>query len=197
MSTLKSREPEATVDPLFINRWSPRAYTGEEIPVAVLLSVFEAARWAPSARNAQPWRFVYAKRQSAAFDRLVATMADDNQKWAPNASALIALLSAKTYIVDDKTETNIHRSFDAGAAWSNLSLQANMLGWQTRAIGKFDRAQAAAVLRAPSLYAIEVIIAIGKIGNPETLPVDLRKLEVPTKRAPLRELFSEGTYSAP
>lgn len=194
MSAVKSREAEATVDPLFINRRSPRAYTGEEISDSALFSVFEAARWAPSARNGQPCRFVYAKRGSAVFDQLIAAMAPYNQKWASQASALIALLSATTYLVDGKPQPNTFHSFDAGAAWISLSLQANLLGLHTRAIGNFDRAQATAVLKAPASYALEIMIAIGKSGDPELLPPDLRKLEVTTTRAPLRDLVSKEAF---
>lgn len=194
MSAPHARKADASVDPLFINRWSPRAYTGEQVPDAILFSVFEAARWAASARNAQPWRFVYTKRGTAIFDRLVATMSSFNQQWVGHASAIIALLSAKTYLSGDMAEPNAYHSFDAGAAWANLSLQANMLGWHTHAIGAFDRASAATVLKVPESYAMDILIAIGKIGRPETLPNDLRGREVPTERIPLRDMISEDAF---
>ncbi|PKU22348.1 nitroreductase family protein [Telmatospirillum siberiense] len=194
MSVLETRKAEAGVNDLFIDRWSPRAYAADEIPDSDLFTVLEAARWAPSARNAQPWRFVYARRGAAGFQGMVASMAAYNQQWAPKASALIALLSAKVYPFGDKTEPNGYHSFDAGAAWVNLSLQANLLGWRTRAIGAFDKARAAEALKVPETYAVEVIIAIGKPGDPEMLPADLRSKESPTTRLPLRELISDGVF---
>jgi nitroreductase len=194
MSTPNPRKADATVDPLFISRWSTRAYTGEEIPESVLLSVLEAARWAASARNAQPWRFVIARRNGETFDRLVPTMSSVNQKWAPKVSALIALLSAKAYPAGDGTEPNPYHTFDAGAAWANLSLQANMLGWRTRAIGAFDRGRAAVVMKVPDSHAIEILVAIGRAGSPDALPEDLRKLNAPNTRTPLRDLISEEAF---
>lgn len=194
MSTLETRKAEAGVDDLFIDRWSPRAYAGDEIPDSVLSKVLDAARWAPSARNAQPWRFIYARRGTAGFGRMVSTMAAYNQQWAPKASALIALVSAKAFPFGDRTDPNPFHSFDAGAAWVNLSLQANLLGWRTRAIGAFDKAKAAEVLEVPGTYAVEVIIAIGKPGDPQTLPDDLRAKETPTTRLSIRELACEGTF---
>jgi nitroreductase len=194
MSIKEIRKTDNDVDSLFISRWSPRAYTGEVIPDAVLLNIFEAARWAPSARNIQPWRFVYAKRNSAAFPQIIDVLLGKNQLWAPQASALIALLSAKTFTVDGKQEPAHCHSFDAGAAWTNLTLQANLLGWQTRAMAAFDHDKAYKVLKVPNDFDIEVIIAIGKVGDRESLPVGLKELEVPTSRKPLQELISEGIF---
>src|SRR5512138_1411530 len=91
-----TRAPEHAVDPLFVQRWSPRAFTGEELPEATLMSFLEAARWAPSAMNAQPWRFVYARRGTPSFERLLSALAPSNQAWAARASALIAVASATT-----------------------------------------------------------------------------------------------------
>jgi len=194
MNIEEIRKADNQVDPLFINRWSPRAYTGEDIPDTVLLNVLEAARWAPSARNIQPWRFVYAKRHSLSFANILGVLSERNQLWAPQASTLIALLSAKTFLVDGKQEPAHCHSFDAGAAWTNLTLQANLLGWQTRAMAAFDHEAAAKVLKVPNGYDIEVIIAIGKVADKETLPATLKELDVPTPRRPLQELVSEGTF---
>jgi nitroreductase len=194
MTTFKTRQAEHEIDPQFLARWSPRAYTGEEIPDTVLWSVLEAARWAPSARNAQPWRFIYARRNSAAFSRILPILSERNQMWAPQASALITLLSAKSFIVDGKAVPNINHSFDAGAAWTTLTLQANRLGWHTRAMAAFDHDKAYTILDVPPEYDIEVIVAIGKIGDKEALPPMLRELEVQTSRLPLQDLVSEGTF---
>jgi nitroreductase len=194
MTTYETRQAEHDIDPLFLARWSPRAYTGEEIPDSVLWSVLEAARWAPSARNVQPWRFIYAKRNSPAFSRILPILSERNQMWAPQASGLITLVSAKTFLLDGKQTPNGNHSFDAGAAWTNLTLQANILGWHTRAMAAFDHAKAYEVLGVPEDYDVEVIIALGKMANKDTLPADLRSLEAPNSRLPLRDLVSEGTF---
>src|SRR5690242_19360370 len=99
-----ARAPELAVDPIFVQRWSPRAFTGEEIAEATLMSFFEAARWAPSAMNAQPWRFVYARAGTPAFERFLSVLAPANQAWAARASALIAVVSATTLSLPDRTE---------------------------------------------------------------------------------------------
>jgi nitroreductase len=194
MSIQKFRRAEHEVAPLFVNRWSPRAYTGTEIPTETLFSIFEAARWAPSSRNVQPWRFLYAKRQTPNFATFIDFLAEQNQLWARQASALIVLLSAKTFLVDGKEKPLASHSFDSGAAWANLSLQANLLGWHTHAIGGFDQEKTRRTLKIPESFAIEVVIAIGKIGEKESLPSALQDREIPTSRRPLQELVTEGIF---
>ena len=85
--------PIHDIDPIFLHRWSPRAFTGEPIPHAVLMSLFEAARWAPSAFNIQPWRFVYAKRDTPDWERLLGVLIEYNQAWVREASALVFVVS--------------------------------------------------------------------------------------------------------
>lgn len=194
MSTEDSRQADHVVAPLFINRWSPRAYSAEEIPDDVLLSIFEAARWAPSARNVQPWRFLYAKRQSPDFATFLDLLVEQNQVWARRAAALVVLLSAKTFRLDGQDLPLSSHSFDTGAAWANLALQGNLLGWHSHAMGGFYPDKARIALRIPEEFAIEVIIAIGKIGDKETLPPGLRAREVPTPRRALGELVTEGAF---
>jgi len=191
-----NRHAEHSVDPLFINRWSPRAYTGEDIPTEVLFSLFEAARWAPSARNAQPWRFLFAKRGTPDFATFLAPLVEQNQVWARQASALVVLLSTKNFLFEGKEVPLASHSFDTGAAWANLSLQANLLGWHTHAIGGFDRDRARQALSIPDSFAIEVVIAIGKLGDQHSLPAELQSRETPTPRLPLRDLVTEGAFKS-
>jgi nitroreductase len=105
------------------------------------MGVFEAARWAPSANNAQPWRFVYARRGTPAFERFLAALAPGNRVWAARAAALVAIVSVEVVSVSGKAEPvpSASHSFDAGAAWAQLALQAHLWGWSTHAMGGFDR----------------------------------------------------------
>jgi nitroreductase len=184
------------VDPLFVERWSPRAFTGEELPQATLRSLFEAARWAPSAMNAQPWRFVYARRGTAAFERFLSVLAPANQAWASRASALIALVSATTLTVPGRPEpvASESHSFDAGAAWAHLALQAHLSGWSTHAMGGFDRARANEALAIPADHRLEVFVAVGRRGDVASLPEWARKREHPNDRKPVAELVREGSF---
>ncbi|PWC40375.1 nitroreductase family protein [Azospirillum sp. TSO22-1] len=188
------RRPDRAIDPLFVNRWSPRAYSGEEIPDAVLELGFEAARWAPSARNAQPWRFVYSKRHSSSWESFAGLLNARNRQWAGNASALVAVLSRTTH--DDGTPILTH-SFDTGAAWANFAHQVVLAGWHTRAIGGFDHAAARTVLGVPEDHAVEILIAIGRQAAAETLPDEFRTLETPNGRRPLSAFVSEGAFGTP
>ena len=191
-----TRAPEHSVDPLFVQRWSPRAFTGEELPEATLLSLFEAARWAPSAMNAQPWRFVYARAGTPAFERFLPVLAPANQAWASRASALIAVVSATTLTVPDRTDPvpSESHSFDAGAAWAQLALQAHLSGWSTHAIGGFDRARANEALAIPADHRLEVFVAVGRRGDAAALPEWARKRELPNGRKPVAELVREGSF---
>jgi nitroreductase len=191
-----SRTPHHPIDPMFHERWSPRAFTGEELPVETLMGLFEAARWAPSAMNAQPWRFVYARRGTPAFDRLLATLAPANQAWASRASALVAVVSAERMALSGKEELvpNASHAFDAGAAWMQLALQAQRWGWSTHAMGGFDRAKAAEAIALPPDHAVDVFVAIGRRGDPAGLPDWARAREKPNDRKPLAELVHEGAF---
>jgi nitroreductase len=189
------RQTEHEIDPLFVNRWSPRAFTDEPISDAGLFAAFEAARWAPSGYNAQPWRFVYARRGSPAFVDFVALLWERNQLWARQAAALIYVLSKKTIVIEGKEHALRSHSLDAGAAWANLALQASLNGWSTHALGGLDYEKAREVLGVPEGYEVEIAIAIGRRGDKAQLPEALQALEAPKSRLSLSELVSEGRFS--
>lgn len=191
-----ARAPEHAVDPIFVQRWSPRAFSGEELPEAILMSLFEAARWAPSAMNAQPWRFAYARRGTPAFERLLGVLAPANQVWASRASALIAVASVTTLALPDRPDpvASESHSFDAGAAWAQLALQAHLSGWSTHAIGGFDRARAGEALALPADHRLEIFVAVGRRGDAEALPDWARVRELPNGRKPVAELVREGSF---
>jgi nitroreductase len=193
----QTRTPEHAIDTLFIDRWSPRAFTGEPIDDATLLRFFEAARWAPSAYNSQPWRFLYAKNGTEHWPLFLGLLSEFNRSWARNASALVVLLSKTTFVAPGKTEAAPAPShaFDAGAAWASLALQASLSGWRTHAIGGYDKNQARQALAVPADYALEAAIAIGRQGDKTLLPPGLQEREQPSPRRPLAELVAEGGFA--
>jgi len=196
--TANSRTADYAIDPLFLERWSPRAFTPEIISEADLLKLFEAARWAPSSYNSQPWRFIYARRGTAHWDKLLGLLNEFNQSWAKGAAALAIVVSKETMAVpgQDKEIPSHSHSFDAGAAWAMLALQATRLGWQAHGMVGFDIPRAASELKVPAGYRVEAAIAIGKPGDKSQLPEGLRARETPSPRHPVSATAFEGTFSA-
>ncbi|MGD1834098.1 MAG: nitroreductase family protein, partial [Nitrososphaeraceae archaeon] len=146
-NTEKVRQTSYEINPLIINRWSPRSMTSEEILEKDLMSLFEAARWAPSEFNNQPWRFIYAKRNTPEWNKLFNLMVEFNQLWTKNAAVLVVVISRKK---SEYKETDyITHSFDTGAAWENLALEAVSKGYVTHAMAGFDRNKARIDLNIP------------------------------------------------
>lgn len=191
------REPSHPVHPLFVNRWSRRAFSGEGISREQLYSLFEAARWAPSANNAQPWRFIYALNGTVEWAQLHQLLNENNQRWSAKAAALVILVSKTVHLRRDATEASPLRShsLDSGAAWASLAFQAELSGWRTHAIGGFDRERARQSLEIPPEFQVEVAIAIGRQADPVTLPDDMRAREVPNQRRPLHEIVAHGRFN--
>lgn len=192
-----SRTPEHPIDPLFADRWSPRSFSGEAVPDSVLQSAFEAARWAPSALNAQPWRFVIARPGDARWDAFVAFLLPRNRLWAERASALVLILSHRFAERRGEIVENSSHSFDAGAAWANFAHQALLLGWHTHGIGGFDKAAAREALQIPDDYAIEAIVALGRQGSLDTLDPEFHATEAPNARRPIGESVFAGDLGTP
>lgn len=193
MNAIK-REAAFEIDPLFLSRWSRRAYRDEPVTLQQLFQLFEAARWAPSARNLQPWRFLYAVKEGAHWPLFLDLLYDRNRIWAQRASALVAVLSQHSELVDGvETRVRTH-SFDAGAAWANLALQASLLGLSTRAMGGVDLERARVTLGIPDEVELHAIIAIGWPGPEDDLPDHLKGLEAPNQRKPVDSFAFEGPY---
>jgi nitroreductase len=189
------RSADHAIDPIFLDRWSPRAFTGEAMPQDTLLSLFEAARWAPSAGNGQPWRFIYGHRGTAAFDTIYNTLDEGNRRWADKASVLAVIVSQTHRKGADGEMRPIYtHAFDTGAAWAYLALQATRAGYHAHGMGGIDRAKAMEVLGVPDGFRVEAGLAIGKIAPKETLPEDLMKREVPSTRKPVDEFVSEWRF---
>lgn len=199
MSNQNTRHADHPIEPLFIERWSPRSFTNEAMPVADLNALFEAARWAPSSYNSQPWRFVYTLKGGKGYDTMLSLLNPFNQSWAKEAAALVFVLSKKTMMVPtspDPVPSRSH-SFDAGAAWAQLALQGAKLGWMCHAMVGLDFDRAAAELHVPEGYAVEIAVAIGRRGPREALPEGmLRDREVQSGRSPVSELAFEATFKA-
>ncbi|HEY6950456.1 MAG TPA: nitroreductase family protein [Nitrososphaeraceae archaeon] len=186
------RITEYPINPLILNRWSPRSMTGEELDEDDIMSLFEAARWAPSSFNNQPWRFIYAKRNTGYWDKLFNLLADGNKTWAKNAALLAVVISRKNFEFNGKPART--HQFDAGSAWENLALEASSRGIVAHGMQGFDYEKAKAELRIPIDFEVMAMIAIGKRGPKENLPTELQDKEKPNERKPLKDIIMEGSY---
>jgi nitroreductase len=196
MTQANSRTADYPIDPLFLERWSPRAFTPAPISEGELLTLLEAARWAPSSFNSQPWRFLYARRHTQHWPQFLGLLSDYNQSWAKNAAALVILVSKTTLLPRgaDKEVSSYTHSLDAGAAWASLALQATRSGWAAHGMAGFDVPRTATELGVPSHYRVEAAIAIGRPGDKAILPEPLRAREQPSGRLPLSQLAWEGAF---
>jgi nitroreductase len=188
------RRPDHPCDPLFVHRWSPRAMSGEALAPHQVMTLLEAARWAPSSFNEQPWRFVYGVRGTPAFDTLFGFLMEANQVWCRNAGALFLVCSKRTF--SRNGAPNRVAVFDAGSAWQNLALQAAAMGLVGHGMAGFDPAKARAALAIPEDFEVVAMIAVGKPGRTEDLPENLRGGETPSPRRPIAEWAAEGTFKA-
>jgi len=189
---MNKRKTNYPIDQIFINRWSPRAISPEMMTDKELMTLFEAARWAPSSYNNQPWRFIYAKRGTPAWDIFFNLLVPFNQEWSKNASFLVVVISRKNFEFNEK-HSRTH-SFDTGAAWQNLSLQGSIMGLVIHGIEGFDYDKARKELNIPENYAIEEMIAIGKLGDKKNLSYELQKRETLSDRKKINEFVFEGTF---
>ena len=194
--TLNGRTADHDIHDQFLNRWSPRAFTGEPLSDATLMQLFEAARWAPSAFNLQPWRFVYARRDSEHWERLYSILIEYNRMWVSTASALAFIISDRFRRKEGEAPIpSYSHSFDTGAAWGFLALQAHHMGLAAHGMTGFDPDLAYADLGVPeSDYRIEAAIAIGRPTDPSVLPEMFRAREVPSSRNPVGGFVFEGRF---
>ena len=189
---MNDRHADHPVLPLFLERWSPRAYDPRPIDDDTLMSLFEAARWAPSGFNVQPWLFVYAKRDDAHWDAFFSALIPFNQSWVKNASVLMYVLSDPVMELDGKREPSHSHSFDAGAAWMALALQATNMGLAAHGMTGVDFEAAGKAVNAPDGFRVEAAIAVGYPGDKSVLPEELQAREVKSGRKPLSEIVHHG-----
>jgi nitroreductase len=174
--------------PLFLERWSPRAFDEREVSVADLRRIFEAARWAPSSSNEQPWRFVVGLRGSETHKKIVETLAGFNKEWAPKAPVLLVGVASTVFARNGNP--NRFALFDLGAASTIVTLQAHALGIATHQMGGFDQDATRRLLEIPEEYAIGSTMALGYHGEPSALASEkLIEGEIsPRTRKPLSEI---------
>jgi nitroreductase len=189
------RVPEAAVDERLLSRWSRRAISPEPLPFDLVRSLFEAARWAPSAGNLQPWLFVYAA-DPLLRKRAHPLLSEQNRRWAARAPLLIFVFARRNH---PETGRPLRcAAFDAGAAWLSLALQAQQLGLVTRAMGGIDHEQVYKVLGVPEAeFESQVAIAVGFPGDPAALPEDLALKDYPSPRKRQHEFVFNGRYTEP
>ena len=183
---------------MFLERWSPRAFTAEPIAEQDLLTMLEAGRWAASSYNAQPWRFLWARRDTPHWQKFLDLLVPSNQSWAKDASALVILVSSSLMRrpgADADTPSHTH-SLDAGTASGYVALQASLMGWHAHGMVGFDMDRAFAELHVPKGYRVEAAYAIGKLGDKSKLSEALQAREQPSPRLPLSEVAFEGGFAA-
>jgi nitroreductase len=190
-----NRVADHPIEALFLKRWSPRAMTGEPLTDAELSSLFEAARWAPSTYNEQEWRFLYARRGTAAWNLFFELLVDANQEWCRNAAILVLIAASRTFAKNGKP--NPVHLFDCGNAFENLALQGAAMDLVVHGMSGFDYEKARADLKIPAGYAVVAMFAVGRPGDPARLPKTLREKEVPSSRRPIDEITCEGAFSFP
>jgi len=174
-----------------LNRWSPRAYADREVPTEDLKKGFEAARWAASSSNEQPWRFLVGRRGDETFKKILDALVPGNQVWAKNAPVLILSVARKHFAHNG--HVNRHSWHDTGAAMANFSVQVTALGLHGHSMAGFDHDKAQAAFEIPDDFETVAVTAVGYLGDPDTLPEELRKREEqPRQRKDLKDfVFSE------
>ena len=185
----QNREPDYDISPMFIHRWSPRAL-GRDMDEEELKALFEAARWAPSSYNNQSWRFIYATHKDEEYEKFVDLMNEFNAGWAEPGYALIVIASKKTF--DHNGEPSITHSFDTGAAWQNLALEAARRGLVAHGMQGFDYDKAREVLDIPEEFEVEAMIAVGSKEDEEKLDEDIQVR--PNGRKNQEEIVSKGSF---
>ncbi len=190
-------EAQYTVHDLIRGRWSPRAFSNRTVERDKLLSLLEAARWAASSANEQPWSLIVAtKDQPSEYARLFSCLTESNQAWAQSAPVL--MLSVAKLHFDRNGTANRHAFHDVGAAACNLTTQAMALDLFVHQMGGFNTETARSQFSIPSGYDPVAMIAIGYLGDPQTLPAALQDRELaPRTRKPLTDIVFTGGWGQP
>jgi nitroreductase len=188
------RKPDHQIERLLLDRWSSRAMSGEEISHEELMRLFEAARWAPSSFNAQPWRALYARRGTEHWQTFFDLLVDANKAWAKNAAVLVVFISRKNFDYND--EPSVTHSYDCGAAWENFALQGFHQRLVVHGMQGFDYDNARKELKIPDEFNVEAMAAVGRPGEKEVLPEKLQAREIPNDRRKVSESIFEGPFRA-
>jgi nitroreductase len=187
VNQLKHAPPIEGVLPIILERWSPRAFADRDVDPADLAKIFEAARWAPSSFNEQPWRFLVGLRNSETYEKIAAALVPSNRQWALHAPVLILGVTKTRFSHNDTP--NASAGHDLGAASGFIALQATALGGQAHQMAGFDREKAREVFGIPEGYTLGSVIALGYQGDPSNLNDRFVAGEVaPRTRKPLSEI---------
>lgn len=178
---------------IFRNRWSPRSMTGEPVPEKDLLAMFEAAHWAPSSYNNQPWRFIYVTRNHPAWDEFMGLLAEANRAWCKNAGALVVIVSKTTF--DHNGKPMRTHAFDTGSAWAMFALEGAIRGLVVHGMGGFDYARAKTELGVPDGYEVQAMAAVGILADASLLPKEIAEREKPSGRKDLSRLIAVGKFT--
>lgn len=187
---MSNRTSEYPILDVILNRWSPRAMSGKKISHDELSQLFEAARWAPSSYNNQPWHFIYAHRETPAWNTLFNLMVPFNQSWAKHAGVLLVAFSKNNF--DHNNALSRTHSFDTGGACQALALQGEAMGLIVHGMEGFDYDQAKKELNIPDDYTVEAMFAIGRPGRKDDLPKELQEREIPSGRKLIEAFTFEG-----
>jgi nitroreductase len=192
LNELKHAPTVEDVLPAIHKRWSPRAFADRDVAPQILAKVFEAARWAPSSSNEQPWRYLVGVRGansegSSTHHKIASVLVGFNQSWAPKAPVLI--LGVAHSKLSGKDATNGYAFFDLGAATALLALQAAELGLSTHQMAGYDHDAARKVLEIPESYLLGSVIALGYQGEPAALANQqlIERELAPRQRKPLKD----------
>ncbi len=198
MTDQPARKPSHSVDPLFVGRWSPRAFAPESLPQKTVETVLEAARWSPSAYNSQPWRIHYAHREDDSWATYLNLLLPGNQEWAQDGSVLFALFSQpRFYFAPAKKEMDCPTaSFDCGAAWMAMALQATKLNLHLHAMVGFDMERANAVLGVDPAFKPEAMMVLGRRTDADKLSPSLQRREMPSPRFEIADFSVRGGAEA-
>lgn len=190
---LNARTADHPIESIFLERWSPRAMSGKPLSDEEMLTLFEAARWAPSTYNEQEWRFLYARRDTDQWPVFFDLLVEGNQEWCKRAALLVVILAHKVFSKNGKP--NPVHLFDSGCAFENLSLQGAAMDLVVHGMQGFDFEKARKVLNVPDDYAVAAMFAAGHPGDPDELPESLRERESPSGRKPVKEIICEGVFA--
>jgi nitroreductase len=194
--SMKAADTALNLHPILRNRWSPRAFSSESVDEQTLELLFEAARWAPSSSNEQPWRFIVARKENQmAFQNVLSTLVEGNRIWA-HAAPVLGIAVAN--ILDSKGQPNRWATHDTGLALASLVVQAEAEGLKVHMMAGFDPDAVRSLFHVPEGYEPITAFAIGYWGDPNSLPEKLKERERARRtRRPLAETVFTGTWNEP